>query len=173
MDTHVRPYFFSSTTQLEVDSALFSRALENNDPQVMKKDLCGYGYSADGDLWPMVCTSYSRSNSSVVTRSSGFRPCLSVLSPSRTPEQSVGPFLVRRYGLSEISIRAVFNNLLHTGVPFLLRVGIAIMQCCRRSILEATNDSALLQLLRRPPSKPTAPICRRLPHARVRRQVER
>lgn len=37
MDTHVRPYFSSSTTQLDVDSALFSRALENNDPQVMKK----------------------------------------------------------------------------------------------------------------------------------------
>ncbi len=64
----------------------------------------------------------------------------------------MGPFLVRRYGLSEITIRAVFNDLLYTGVPFLLRVGIAIMQCCRRSILEATNDSALLQLLRRPPS---------------------
>ena len=43
MDTHVRPYFSSSTTQLDVDSALFSRALENNDPQVMKKVFADMG----------------------------------------------------------------------------------------------------------------------------------
>ncbi|KAF8637265.1 hypothetical protein AX17_002945 [Amanita inopinata Kibby_2008] len=38
MDTYLRRYF-SSSSQLEVDSALFSRALENNDPQVAKKIL--------------------------------------------------------------------------------------------------------------------------------------
>lgn len=42
--------------------------------------------------------------------------------------------------------------MLHVGVPFLLRVGIAIMQCCRRGILESTSDRAVLQLLNHPPS---------------------
>jgi len=37
MDTHIRPYFSPSTTQMEVDAALFSRALEANDPQVVRK----------------------------------------------------------------------------------------------------------------------------------------
>ena len=37
MDTHLRPYFSSSTTQLEVDAALFSRALDSIDPAVGKK----------------------------------------------------------------------------------------------------------------------------------------
>lgn len=43
MDTHIRPYFSSSTTQMEVDAALFSRALENNDPQVARKVLVDMG----------------------------------------------------------------------------------------------------------------------------------
>lgn len=38
MDTHIRPYF-SSSPQIEVDSALFSRALENIDPVIAKKIL--------------------------------------------------------------------------------------------------------------------------------------
>lgn len=37
MDTHIRPYFSTSSTQLEVDAALFSRALEVNDSVVAKK----------------------------------------------------------------------------------------------------------------------------------------
>jgi len=39
MDSYLRPYFSSNTTQLEVDAALFSRALESNDAQVAKKVL--------------------------------------------------------------------------------------------------------------------------------------
>ncbi|KAJ7090321.1 rab-GTPase-TBC domain-containing protein [Mycena belliarum] len=39
MDSYLRPYFSSNTTQMEVDAALFSRALENNDAQVAKKVL--------------------------------------------------------------------------------------------------------------------------------------
>ncbi|KAJ7702253.1 RabGAP/TBC [Mycena rosella] len=39
MDSYLRPYFSASTTQLEVDAALFSRALESNDAQVAKKVL--------------------------------------------------------------------------------------------------------------------------------------
>jgi len=39
MDSSLRPYFSPNSTQLEVDSALFSRALEANDAQVSKKIL--------------------------------------------------------------------------------------------------------------------------------------
>ena len=43
MDTHIRPYFSTVTTQMEVDSALFSRALESNDGQVARKILVEMG----------------------------------------------------------------------------------------------------------------------------------
>lgn len=43
MDMHIRPYFSTSMTQTEVDSALFSRALELNDPPVGKKLLVNMG----------------------------------------------------------------------------------------------------------------------------------
>ncbi|KAJ6547011.1 RabGAP/TBC [Mycena capillaripes] len=39
MDSYLRPYFSSNTTQVEVDAALFSRALEASDAQVAKKVL--------------------------------------------------------------------------------------------------------------------------------------
>ncbi|KAJ7221748.1 RabGAP/TBC [Mycena pura] len=39
MDSYLRPYFSSTTTWLEVDAALFSRALEANDAQVARKVL--------------------------------------------------------------------------------------------------------------------------------------
>ena len=50
MDTHIRPYFSTVTTQMEVDSALFSRALENNDSQVARKILVDMGISP-----PAIC----------------------------------------------------------------------------------------------------------------------
>jgi hypothetical protein len=37
MDAYIRPYFSASTTQMEVDAALFLRALEANDSQVGRK----------------------------------------------------------------------------------------------------------------------------------------
>ncbi|KAF9446705.1 RabGAP/TBC [Macrolepiota fuliginosa MF-IS2] len=37
MDTHLRPYFSSNSTQMEVDATLFSRVVENNDSQLAKK----------------------------------------------------------------------------------------------------------------------------------------
>ena len=43
MDMHLRPYFSSLTTQMEVVSALFSRALEVNDPAIGKKILVDMG----------------------------------------------------------------------------------------------------------------------------------
>ena len=50
MDTHIRPYFSTVTTQMEVDSALFSRALESNDNQVAKKILVDMGITP-----PTIC----------------------------------------------------------------------------------------------------------------------
>lgn len=52
MDTHIRPYFSTSTTQMEVDSALFSRALEVNDPPVGKKLLVDMGVSPSAICLP-------------------------------------------------------------------------------------------------------------------------
>ena len=43
MDMHLRPYFSSLTTQMEVVSALFSRALEVNHPAIEKKILVDMG----------------------------------------------------------------------------------------------------------------------------------
>ncbi|KAG6334531.1 hypothetical protein ID866_4565 [Astraeus odoratus] len=37
MDAHLRPYFSSSTIQMEVDAALFSKAIETNDSVLSKK----------------------------------------------------------------------------------------------------------------------------------------
>lgn len=37
MDTHLRPYFSSTTTQIDVDASLFSRALESIDTAIAKK----------------------------------------------------------------------------------------------------------------------------------------
>ena len=39
MEHVLRPYFSPASTQMEVDAALFSRALEANDPQTAKKVL--------------------------------------------------------------------------------------------------------------------------------------
>ncbi|KAJ7771629.1 RabGAP TBC [Mycena metata] len=39
MNSYLRPYFSSNTTQIDVDTALFRRALEANDAQVAKKVL--------------------------------------------------------------------------------------------------------------------------------------
>ena len=36
------------------------------------------------------------------------------------------------------------------GVPILIRVGLAILYCCRRAILEATSEDAVLFYLKRP-----------------------
>jgi len=37
MDTHLRPYFASNGIQMEVDAALFAKAVESADPSVAKK----------------------------------------------------------------------------------------------------------------------------------------
>lgn len=45
MDTYLRPWFSVNTSQMEVDGSLFSKSLENNDPQVAKKLYVDLGIS--------------------------------------------------------------------------------------------------------------------------------
>ncbi|KAF8956630.1 rab-GTPase-TBC domain-containing protein [Flammula alnicola] len=115
MDTHIRPYFSSTTTQMEVDAALFSRALENNDAQVARKLLVDMGI-----LPGAMC-----------------QPWFSTLFVGTLPPEY---------------LNRVWDLFLFEGVPFLLRVALALVSCCRRRLLESTSDDAVLQLLRRPPA---------------------
>ncbi|KAF7294733.1 Rab-GAP TBC domain-containing protein [Mycena indigotica] len=59
MDSYLRPYFSSSTTQLEVDASLFSRALEANDPQLGKKILVELGINPVDLCRPWFSTLFS------------------------------------------------------------------------------------------------------------------
>lgn len=61
MDTHVRAYFSTSTTQIEVDAELFSRALEHAEPAVAKKVLVGMGVSPVSICRPWYVYLYSYS----------------------------------------------------------------------------------------------------------------
>ncbi|KAF8989257.1 RabGAP/TBC [Cyathus striatus] len=114
MDTHIRPYFSTSITQMEVDSALFSRAFESNDSVAAKKVFVDMGISPSS-----ICA-----------------PWFSSLFVGSLP-----PDYLNR----------VWDIFLFEGIPFLLRVGLAIMQCCRRQVLGSTSEDALLALLRHPP----------------------
>ncbi|KAJ2925157.1 hypothetical protein H1R20_g11939, partial [Candolleomyces eurysporus] len=114
MDTHIRPYFSSGSTQMEVDSALFSRALEVNDAAVAKKLLVNMGISPSSICAPWFSSLYVG--------------CL----PSE--------YLTRTWDL-----------FLYDGIPFLLRVGLAIVSFVRRQLLECTSEEAVLNLLHRPP----------------------
>lgn len=110
MDTHLRPYFSSLTTQMEVDSALFSRALENNDPAVGKKILVDMGMNPTS-----ICA-----------------PWFSSLFVGTLPPEY---------------LNRVWDLFLYEGVPFLIRIGLALISCLRRQILESTNDEAVLHML--------------------------
>ncbi|KAF8879125.1 rab-GTPase-TBC domain-containing protein [Infundibulicybe gibba] len=115
MDTHLRPYFSPSTTQIEVDAALFSRALEANDSGVAKK------------VWV---------------------------------DMGVNPSTICRLWFSSLFVNAlpteylnrIWDLFLFDGIPFLIRVGLAIFSCCRRQILECTSEGVLLGYLRKPSS---------------------
>ncbi|KAI0033862.1 rab-GTPase-TBC domain-containing protein, partial [Vararia minispora EC-137] len=45
----------------------------------------------------------------------------------------------------------VWDIFLSEGVVFLFRVGLALLVCCRRTLLDTKGDAAVLALLRRPP----------------------
>ncbi|KAJ7168256.1 RabGAP TBC [Mycena crocata] len=113
MDSYLRPYFSSVTTQLEVDAALFARALEGNDAQVAKKVLL------DMSVNPVdLC-----------------RPWFSTLFVDALPLEY---------------LNRVWDLFLYEGIPFLFRVGLAVLYCCRRRVLEAINQDTLFEVLNHP-----------------------
>ncbi|GLB36933.1 putative protein with domain in Tre-2, BUB2p, and Cdc16p [Lyophyllum shimeji] len=113
MDTHIRPYFSSTATQIDVDASLFSRALESIDPAVAKKMFTDLAISPVNLCRPWF--------------TSLFVGCL----PS--------DFLNR-----------VWDIFLFEGVPFLFRVALALVSCCRRPVLESTSEDAVLNTILRP-----------------------
>ncbi|KAJ7349145.1 rab-GTPase-TBC domain-containing protein [Mycena albidolilacea] len=113
MDSYLRPYFSTNTTQLEVDAALFSRALEANDAQVAKKIL------TDMSIDPVdLC-----------------RPWFSTLFVDALPLDY---------------LNRVWDLFLFEGIPFLFRVGFALLYCCRQRVLEAINQDSLFDVLIHP-----------------------
>ncbi|KAJ3729380.1 rab-GTPase-TBC domain-containing protein [Lentinula raphanica] len=113
MDSALRPYFSLNSTQMEVDAALFSRALEVNDAQVSKKVLVDMGINPAHMCFPWFTTLFVSS-------------------------------------LPGDYVNRVWDLFLYEGVPILIRVGLAILYCCRRAILEATSEDAVLYYLKRP-----------------------
>ncbi|KAL1715226.1 rab-GTPase-TBC domain-containing protein [Schizophyllum commune] len=114
MDAYLRPYFSPNTTQLEVDAALFCRALESNDSQVAKKILTEIGIGA-----VELC-----------------RPWFTTLFVDALPSEYVN---------------RVWDFFLCEGLPLLIRVGLAVIQCCRRAILECKTEESLLRYITAPP----------------------
>lgn len=110
MDTHLRPYFGSSTAQLDVDSSLFGRALMLTDPVLGKKL-----FSQLGILPVDIC-----------------RPWFTSLFVGCLPQS----YLDR-----------VWDVFLLEGVPFLFRVGLALISCARRHIMEGTSGDAVIRAL--------------------------
>jgi TBC1 domain family member 10 len=113
MDTFLRGYFSVNTTQLEVDATLFSKALENNDPQVFKKIMAEFSISPVKICYPWFTGLFVGS-------------------------------LPTEY------MNRIWDLFLYEGVPFLIRVSLAMVYCCRRAILEATSEEAILNVLRKP-----------------------
>ncbi|OCH85594.1 RabGAP/TBC [Obba rivulosa] len=122
MDSHLRPYFSSNPIQLEVDASLFSKAVEVNDASLAKKCYVDMAISPVAICQPWRLMPY------IIRFTSVFADAL-------PPE-----YLYR-----------VWDVFLYEGVPFLFRVGLALLQCCRRSLLECMSQDALLALLSRPP----------------------
>ncbi|KAF8055637.1 rab-GTPase-TBC domain-containing protein [Lyophyllum atratum] len=124
MDTHIRAYYSSTASQVDVDASLFSRALESVDPAVAKKMFTDLSIPPNALCRPWF--------------TSLFVGCL----PS--------DYLNR-----------VWDIFLFEGVPFLLRVALVLVSCCRRQILESTSKDAVLNVVLRPspaslPSSPEA-----------------
>ncbi|PFH46684.1 hypothetical protein AMATHDRAFT_154035 [Amanita thiersii Skay4041] len=116
MDSYLRPYFSFMSQQLEVDSALFGRALEANDGQVAKKVLLELSIPPSE-----ICSSWFTS--------------------------------VFVENLPTGYVNRVWDLFMYEGIPFLMRVGLAIINCCRRILLECTSDASVLEVLHHPPSR--------------------
>ncbi|KAL6305747.1 RabGAP/TBC [Sparassis latifolia] len=115
MDTHLRPYFSSNAIQLDVDAALFGKAVEANDSALAKKIFLDMAVSPIS-----VC-----------------RPWFTSL--------FVG-------ALSPEYFHRVWDVFLFEGVPFLFRIGIALLTCCRQLLLKCAGHDPLFAILSHPPA---------------------
>ncbi|KAM6488776.1 Rab-GTPase-TBC domain containing protein [Amanita muscaria] len=50
-------------------------------------------------------------------------------------------------------VNRVWDIFMYEGIPFLIRVGLALVSCCRRQILECREERTLLELIRQPPQR--------------------
>jgi len=159
MDTHIRSYFSSSTTQMEVDSALFSRALEVNDPPVAKKLFVDMGIlpSTICQPWYVFLFRCLLLYSSTIILNKVLNTLCQYFA-SGVRQSCVGHVPVRRYVVS-FSQRNVGPLQLIPGVPFLIRVALALVTCCKCDILTSTSETTILTLLSHPPQSflPSSP----------------
>lgn len=118
---------------MEVDSALFSRALEVNDAAVAKKLLVDMGINPT-----VICAPWFKSL---------FVGCLPQEDLTRTWDMFLydGTYLTLHIFESRSDERA------RTGIPFLMRVGLSIISFVRRQLLECRSEEAALPMLHRPP----------------------
>ena len=63
---------------------------------------------------------------------------------TRVPQPRLGPIPLWRCATHPIYSPVLISSL---GVPFLIRIGLALISCLRRQILESTNDEAVLRML--------------------------
>lgn len=63
-------------------------------------------------------------------------------------EQGLGHVLIRRFATSALCCAFISPPVL--GIPFLIRVGLVLMHCCRRAILEFSSEESILNCLKRP-----------------------
>ena len=146
MDTHLRPYFSVGlpspsqnlgvrSTQMEVDAALYSRALEAIDSPVSKKIFVDLGI-----LPGVIC-----------------QPWFTSLFVGALPPEYVNRvwdiFLYEGVLTSSITLPCYSVLDLTTGIPFLLRVALSLTILCRQFILAPTTNTELatLNILARPP----------------------
>ena len=151
MDLHLRPYFSSNAVQLDIDASLFAKAMERVVPSIAKK------LFVDMAIAPTrVCRPWSVSffpPESLIYSSFGHR--FSSLFVEALPTEyfqrvwdiflSEGAYGSRLFLYSQTQLAC------YSGVVFLIRVGLAIVTCCHRTLLEVHQESEVLSILKRPP----------------------
>lgn len=149
MDTQLRPWFSKNTIQMEVDASLFNRVVEANDAQVAKKLYTDLGITQTAVCRPWCVISIGVSFHFLI-----LHPGLSPFSHSRYPSNiyiEYGTFFYTKVKLFRGLSYDTMLIVLPLGVPFLFRVGMAIIHCCRHLLLQSTSESSALDHLIRPP----------------------
>lgn len=149
MDAHLRTYFSANTVQIEIDASLFSKALETIDPVLTKKlyvqlsippaRITRPWWVHQGIEVPRVsCHSGSPRCSSEAFRwtsctACGIYFCMTVSCP---PSSEMSP---RPTGQPPV------------GIPYLMRVGLVVINCVRHLLLQASSEETALAHLAHPP----------------------